>query len=78
MPTTNELNDEVRCYTCTGLSQSQALILAFYRRWLLSLNPAADVTLSGLTTYAACYACQGFGLFDILQIAMLDQIAQLT
>lgn len=75
MPTTNELNEETKCYLCTGgISQAEALILALYRRWLLVENPDADTSLNGLLDYAKCYACQGLSLYQTLMIAMLDQI----
>lgn len=79
MPTTNELNEEAKCYLCTGgISQAEALILALYRRWLLALNPAADTSLNGLVAYAKCYVCPGLSLYQTLLIAMLSQIAEQT
>lgn len=79
MPTTNELNEEAKCYLCTGsISQAEALILALYRRWLLTLNPDADTSLNGLTEYAKCYVCPGLSLYQTLKIAMLDQISELS
>lgn len=79
MPTTNELNEEAKCYLCTGgMSEAEALILALHRRWLLALNPAADTTLNGLLEYAKCYTCTGLSLYQTLKIAMLDQISELS
>lgn len=75
---TNTLVEEAKCYSCTGeVSFAQSLELALLRRQLLSLNVSADVTMQGLVEYAKCYACYGLSTFDLLKIALLDQISQL-
>jgi len=75
----NVLLEEVKCYACTdGVSTSQLLKLALLRRQLVALDPDADVTLDGLVEYAKCYACLGMSTYDILELALLDQIAQLS
>lgn len=74
--TDNELYDEVKCYLCLGISDSQALRLAELRRWLLDLNPDADTSADALLDFGKCYGCaSNASLFDILELAFLDQIS---
>ena len=76
---TDTLLGEAKCYECYGNATiGELLILAQLRRQLLALNAAADVTPQGLLTYAKCYACYGMSFTDLFEIAMLDQIAQLS
>lgn len=76
---TNTLLGEAKCYECYGNSTiGELLILAQLRNQLLALNPTADVTPDGLLAYAKCYACYGLSFSDLFEIAMLDQIAQLS
>lgn len=72
----NTLYNEARCYLCAGLSQAEALVLALEARRLVAVDPAADTSLSGLMRYGQCYACLGLSTFQVLEISMLDQIAQ--
>lgn len=72
-----ELIAESRCYACYGdVSESQLLALGLERRILLAANPAADVSAAALLGYARCYACYGASTYDLLELALLDQIAQ--
>lgn len=74
---TDTLLEEAKCYECYGpLTQAQLLELALTRRWLLTLSPAADTTPQALISYAKCYTCYGLSMFEMMQIALLDQIAQ--
>ena len=74
---TNTLLDEVKCYACYGsASITQLLTLALLRRTLLARNASADVTAAGLISYAKCYGCFGANVFDLIELALLDQIAQ--
>lgn len=67
---------EAACYICTGVTQAEALMLALYRRWLLTLNPNADTTPDALLQYGSCYSCNSNGsIFDVMEIAMLEQIS---
>lgn len=76
---TNTLLAQTKCYECYGNStMGELLILGQLRNQLLALNAAADVTPDGLLAYAKCYACYGMSFNDLFQIAMLDQIAQLS
>lgn len=71
----NTLYQEAACYLCVGVTQAEALTLALERRWLLSLNPAADTTPTALLQYGACYSCYTEGsVFDVMELALLDQI----
>lgn len=76
----NTLMDEAKCYQCFGpLTAAQMLILAQLRRWLISLNPDADVTPQSLVEYSKCFACLGsLGMYDLMALALLNQIADLT
>jgi len=70
------LYDEAACYICVGVSEVQALTLALLRRWLLSLNPAADTTPDALLQYGACFRCYTEGnIGDLMKISLLDQIS---
>lgn len=72
------LMDEGKCYECYGpLTQAQILNLSQLRRWLLSLDPAAETDPQSLVAYAKCYACLGsLSMYDLMSLALLDQIAQ--
>lgn len=73
----NTLLEEAKCYECFGpLSQGQLLKLALLRRQLLALNASAEVDAQSLFEYGKCYACLGLSIFDILEVSLLDQIAQ--
>jgi hypothetical protein len=76
MPTADELYQESACFICRGLSQVEGLKLAMMARWLLALDPTADVTPAGLEAYGACFGCNSnASLFDIYELSLLDQIA---
>ena len=71
------LISEVQCYACFGsTSFTQMLVLALERRILLAKSPTADVSGDGLIAYAKCLGCYGASLFDLLETALLDKIAQ--
>lgn len=71
------LYEEAKCYICRGLSEVEGLTLALMARWLLVLDPAADVTPEGLEAYGSCFRCYaGASLFDLYQLSLLDQISQ--
>lgn len=73
------LFSEAVCYACYGpITESQMLTLALERRWLLSLDAAADVSPQGLITYATCYACYTGSMFELFELALLDKISQLS
>lgn len=75
MPTPNELYAESACYLCVGVTQSQALMLALERRWLLSLNPLADTSPNALLQYGSCFMCYAAGsIFDVMETALLSLI----
>lgn len=67
---------EGRCYCGTGASTAARLKFALYRRWLLALDPAADVSQNGLLAYAACFCGSGGSLAEQLEIAFLAKIAE--
>ena len=72
------LFEEAKCYECYGpITLPQLLTLALLRRQLLALNPASDVSAQGLISYAKCYACYTGSMFDLMELALLDQISQL-
>ena len=74
---TATLMTEAQCYACYGsTSMTQMLTLALERRILLANSPAADVSGDGLIAYAKCLGCYGASLFDLLETALLDKIAQ--
>jgi len=74
---TDTLMSEAKCYECYGpMTTAQLLILAQLRRWLLSVEPTADVSPQGLVAYAKCYACLGnLSMYELMMLALLDQIA---
>lgn len=73
------LLSEAKCYECYGpLTQAELLSLALERRWLLSLSPGANVTPAFLVDYAKCFGCLGASMYDLMELALLDQIAQLS
>ncbi len=76
MADANTLFAESRCFICTGsVSLTQALILAFYKRWLLALNPAADTSVDALLMEARCYNCNSdASMFDLLKLGLLSLI----
>lgn len=79
--TTTEIQtalEEVKCYGCLGLSTSELLKLAFARRWLLALDPTADVSLAGLMEEGKCLCCFGVSTFDLLYITLLNLIVEAT
>lgn len=74
----NTLYEEANCYICAGVSQTQALILALERRWLLALDPDADVSVDGLLLEARCYRCNSnASISDLLELGMLSKIEAL-
>ena len=75
-PDTNALLSEVSCYACYTANLAELLDLAFLRRKLLTLNPAADVSAQSLLDYAKCFGCNTGSSFDMLELALLDQISQ--
>lgn len=73
------LFNETKCYLCYGpISESQMLALGLERRWLLNLDSTADVSPQSLLAYAKCYACYAGNTYDLLELALLDQISQLA
>jgi hypothetical protein len=73
-----DLFTEGKCYECFGeLTQPQILKITILARQLVALSPSADVTPQGLLTYATCYACYTGSYYDLMEIALLDQISQL-
>jgi hypothetical protein len=79
MPATSPsvLLKESKCFGClTGIQLPQQLRIALEVRTLLALNPAADVTPSGLVQYGKCYCAVAKGQSDIAELALLDQISQ--
>lgn len=76
MAEANDLYAESSCFICTGsVSLTQALILAFYKRWLLALNPAADTSVNALLLEASCYNCNSnASMFDLLKLGLLSLI----
>jgi hypothetical protein len=80
MPALNPqtLISEGRCYECfvADLSLAKGIKLALLARTLIALVPTADVTPQGLLTYAQCYACYGMSQFEMIELALLDQISQ--
>lgn len=71
------LLDEARCYACyVSASLAQLLNLALERRILLARSPTADVSGSGLLDYSKCHGCHGASIYDLMEIALLDQISQ--
>lgn len=73
-PTT--LMTEAACYCGVGGSDAEKLKFALYRRWLLALDPAADVSQDGLLAYGACYCGTGGSTAERLEIAFLGKIAE--
>lgn len=72
-----ELLEEVKCYECFGqVTQAQLISLGLLRRILLAANPTADVSAQALISYAGCYACYGASMYDLMELALLDQISQ--
>lgn len=76
MATASELFSEARCYLCLGMSVAQALKLAFLRRWLLVLDPAADTSPSALTAQACLICASGGSIAEMLEIALLSLISE--
>lgn len=73
----NILLAESKCYECFGpLTISQLLVLALLRRSVLAADPAAAVDPQSLVTYGKCFACYGMSMSDIMQMALLDMLAQ--
>lgn len=74
----NLLFEEAKCYLCQGLdiSTARAMKLALLSRTLKALVPTADTTPDALMAYAKCYACYGASSYELMELAMLDQISQ--
>lgn len=75
---TGTLLDEAKCYMCfgMGISIAKALKLALLARTLVALVPGADVTAPTLLEYGKCYGCYGASSYQLIELALLDQIAQ--
>ena len=75
---TNTLLDEAKCYMCFGtdVNMVKAMKLALLSRTLKALVPSADTTAQTLLTYAKCYACYGASAYELIELALLDQISQ--
>lgn len=67
-----ELIEESSCYQCLAISLEQQATLALEARWLLSLDPAADVSVQALDE--GCTSCIGGDLFDAAEINLLSGI----
>lgn len=74
------LFSESKCYACFGpVQESTLLTLALLRRWLLTLNPSADVSAQGLVSYSNCFACFNVGnCYTLIELALLDQISKIV
>ena len=73
------LLEESKCYQCFGpVTIPQQLKLALLRRWLLSLDANADTGAQALVEYSKCYACLGASMYDLMELALLGQISELT
>lgn len=72
------LLEEAKCYFCfiTDLSIARGIKLALLARTLIALVPTANTTPQALLAYANCYGCYGATLYDMIELALLDQIAQ--
>jgi hypothetical protein len=72
------LFSESRCYNCFGeLTTGENLILALWRRLVLSVAPTADVSPQGLLAYAECDLCFTEGsMFDAMEMALMDLFFQ--
>lgn len=70
------LMSEAACYCSAQASNAELLILAFERRWLLAVDPAADVSPEGLMAYAKCYCPAGGSIAERFQMALLGKIAE--
>lgn len=67
---------QANCYLCAGrLTFSQAMKIALLAQISLLRNAANDVTPQGLITAATCYGCVGMSLGDMMEVALLKQIA---
>jgi hypothetical protein len=71
---TTALLDATKCYGCFGLSVAELLELGLLRKWLLSINAAADTSAATLLTSVNCVVCFGASLFELLKIALLSAI----
>lgn len=67
---------EARCYCSANASNAQLMILALERRWLLELDPDADVSPAGLMEYSKCFCGANSSIFDRFQSALLGKIAE--
>lgn len=67
------LLNEGRCYCPVGASDAELATLALERRWLLSVNPAADVSVEAIV--GECSACIEGSTFDKAEIGLLGAIA---
>ena len=72
------LFSESKCYNCYGeLTTGENIILALWRRVVLSVTPTADVSPQGLVAYAKCYLCFTEGsMFDAMEMALMDLFFQ--
>lgn len=71
------LVSEVTCFACLGLTIPQQLEIALMRRWLLALDPGADVSVEGLMNYGKAYGCCfNLPVYETLKLALLDLISQ--
>jgi|SRR6185369_13318363 len=71
------LFSESKCYNCYGeLTTGENIILALWRRVVLSIDPTADVSPQGLVAYSKCYLCFTEGsMFDAMEMAMMNMVS---
>lgn len=73
----NILLAESVCYQCYGpLTIGQQLKLALLRRAVLAADPVAATDAQSLVTYGTCFACLGLSMGDLLELSLLDMLAQ--
>ena len=67
---------EASCFCPSGASNTELMILALERRWLLEVDPAADVSPAELMEEANCYCGVGGSIAQRFQMALLGKIAE--
>jgi len=73
------LMDEAKCYACFGpVTDAEMIEIALLRRWLLSIQPAAETSAQALLTYTQCYACLGMSFGQLFILGLLGKIDEAT
>lgn len=62
------------CYGEVSIGQLMKLVLL--SNILTASNPMAATDPQSLFEYGKCFACYGLSAYDIMELALLDQIAQ--